>query len=309
MAKNSKRRRLAASAIVNKAAAIPNTAINDEVPFDSDLEEEKGENGSEKPLVSAMDLAITARTLALLASQDSIETLRGKELKAVKTATYELMRVLNGGGSLTSQISAALSDARWLDALVLLSELSLRGGKTKLGALQRWVRECDAAAVAQHSKKGKAKATEQDEGEMVMRVLDAILRVAGEDQALPVENMVSTRNVVQPRAEWVCPGAESAEPVRIWDRAKTNALFESDAERVKLANLFRVVSTTAGKDRKPPNRFPAVVHHCLPGSIQLDANDVRTGTVERHNVPGVQGAFLLTNVLSPAECLSVCCFH
>lgn len=53
-----------------------------------------------------------------------------------------------------------------MDALVLLSELRLRRQQPKLGALQRWVRDCDAASRSDGS----------FGDETVLTVLDAILR-------------------------------------------------------------------------------------------------------------------------------------
>lgn len=74
--------------------------------------------------------------------------------------------------SLISRISTALADHRHTDALVLLSEARIRGIQPKLGALQRWVRDCDAASRSDGS----------FGDEQVLRVLDAILRCTNGDQ-------------------------------------------------------------------------------------------------------------------------------
>ena len=47
-------------------------------------------------------------------------------------------------GSFTARISEELQGARWEAALLTLQEMRERGEVPKLGAVQRWVRECDA---------------------------------------------------------------------------------------------------------------------------------------------------------------------
>lgn len=64
------------------------------------------------------------------------------------------------------RISDALVDGRWNDAMVALEEMRTRGQVPKLGALQRWVRDCDAAS-AKNGAFGDP---------VVLRVLDSMLR-------------------------------------------------------------------------------------------------------------------------------------
>ena len=64
------------------------------------------------------------------------------------------------------RISDALVDGRWSDAMTALKELRTRGQVPKLGALQRWVRDCDAAS-AKNGAFGDP---------VVLRVLDSMLR-------------------------------------------------------------------------------------------------------------------------------------
>lgn len=79
--------------------------------------------------------------------------------------------------TLTSRISAALSSSRHTDALVLLAELRLRKLVPKLGSLQRWVRDCDAASRSDGSF-GDSE---------VLRVLDAVLRSTIEGEVVGEE--------------------------------------------------------------------------------------------------------------------------
>lgn len=123
-------------------------------------------------LVTPSQLALTVKTLDTLSRHS--ELLANKEdavhLRPLRRAVHDFHRTANQlagtGNSLASRISAALTQHRHLDALVLLAELRLRGQSPKLGSLQRWVRDLDAAS--------------RDDGSFgdseVLRVLDAILR-------------------------------------------------------------------------------------------------------------------------------------
>lgn len=75
--------------------------------------------------------------------------------------------------SLPSRISSALNEARWLDARIALAEMRLRAQRPRLGALQRWVRECDAAAP-----------DSMEEAVEVWSVLEAILRCTTDEEDL-----------------------------------------------------------------------------------------------------------------------------
>jgi hypothetical protein len=67
----------------------------------------------------------------------------------------------------TIQVSTALNEERWEDAVTLLETMRKPRELPKLGAVQRWVRECDLGA------------TYADNPE-VLRVLDAIMRTCGQ---------------------------------------------------------------------------------------------------------------------------------
>jgi len=122
--------------------------------------------------------------------------------------------------------------------LVLLSELSLRSLPTKLGALQRWVRECDAAFVS-----SGGDTVESEEGEMVMRVLDAILRVAGGGEksgGMAVEGDASAvERVVKKLKEWVAIPTPVEGRVEIWKRNREGTLVCEFAFSHKINKSFQ----------------------------------------------------------------------
>ena len=154
------------------------------------------------------ELDVATEVMTTLAADAS--AMKGKEFKAFKvrfapsptrssptvancrprtpqTALYNLnaSHALASGlsTSLASRISSALTDGRWLDARIALSEMRLRAQRPRLGALQRWVRECDAASAAvalgpdaeQDGQDGGAEPNE------VWLVLEAILRCTTEE--------------------------------------------------------------------------------------------------------------------------------
>lgn len=83
------------------------------------------------------------------------------------------------GTSIHSKISHLLSLSLYRQALVLLFDLYVNKTPTKLGSLQRWVRDCDAT-----SRPGKVLSEEEVEDRLVvLQCLDMVLRVCGGEQA------------------------------------------------------------------------------------------------------------------------------
>jgi hypothetical protein len=129
------------------------------------------------------------------------------------------------GASLTSRISAALQDYRFSDALVLLFEMHVRRLTPKLGAIQRWVRECDATSAPDGSP-----------GDPVaFRCLDMILRIANlssgpspASASAGSSRLGGTESVfsAQVRQTEVFRAREPAEgEIAIWERMQNNTLF------------------------------------------------------------------------------------
>lgn len=217
---------------------------------------------------------------------------------------------------MTSRISTTLQNGQWLEALILLSELRLRGQVPKLGSLQRWVRECDAAAVqSSERRKGKAAAgVEAGEEEMLWAVLDAILRactgvpaaVEGHDEGAVVADVPFGRKGVRRWASWdvrpLLAQADDRSPANYWRRVTEDTLLSAEEKAAFVAGV-KALDITPGPSRRPPNLYPAIVQHLPPstaGLLALEASPARE--VQRWDVPGVPGARLLTDVLTPDEC-------
>ena len=194
------------------------------------------------------------------------------------------------GNSLTSRISSALIDQRHVDALVLLAEMVIREQVPKLGALQRWVRECDAVLTPTMS---------QADENRVWQVLDAILRTTQPEMvAHPTEN---DSGALKPgsRLRWY-------EPFTVTPGLPTNAAaIEADVISAEAAKVLQPLQTTPGSERRPPNKHPAVIWFSPPGSFPLLSSSQRSRQPSRHDLPGVPDAFIINDALEVPECESL----
>ncbi|KIM43787.1 hypothetical protein M413DRAFT_443685 [Hebeloma cylindrosporum] len=285
MAKNSKKRK------TDLAAKVP--LASKKIKYDTTAQEQ--ENPHETPISQGViggvlyedELETTTDTLLLLAQNPSLISL--KTLKPFKTAVHEYWRVAHEttgtGNSLTSRISSALVDHRHTDALVLLSEMLIRGQVPKLGALQRWVRECDAVLTPEMS---------QEEENRVWEVLNAILRTTQPE--LVSRSSTSEEGVLKPgtRLWWYPPF--TVEP----DTVQQEPDADADAIAASAIPLLQPLQITPGPDRRPPNKHPAVIYHSPPNTFPLSL--ARTRNPTRHDVPGVPSAFVINDALEAPEC-------
>lgn len=281
-------------------------------------------------LIMQDELDATVFTLSTLAANPAL--LSGRNMKDLKRAIYDVHRVMSEvatvGASVTSRISAALRDYRFTDALVLLFEMYTRGIPAKLGALQRWVRECDATSNADGTP-GDPEA---------MRCLDMILRIAGGHAAVEQSHGHSVSGEAESSAHahvrktrvWRARDPSPTTEIAIWERMAAGTLLDG----VRVANLpkeelspgaaaagaeaaaaakasgggshpgFRAVQHTPAAQRRPPNLYPSTVYTSTPGAIQLTPASSRPAP-SRVDVPGVPGAFVVLDVFTPEECLQI----
>ncbi|KAJ3180199.1 hypothetical protein HDU85_004202 [Gaertneriomyces sp. JEL0708] len=233
-------------------------------------------------LIPADHLAITVATLKLL--EENPEILRGKDFKGLRSQLHRLQQAtsaanIGNGATLTGKISDALTDGRWEDAMLALNEMRERGQTPKLGALQRWVRDCDAVG----SQDGF------DGSPEILRVLDAILRTA-DPSMVPVDEDTLPAKPVQRHGAWA--GKEMGET--------EESLFDKDES---WKSKFRVVHFEKGPERRTPNLYDFIMYTSAPGTISGLTPD--GPPVRRINVPHVPGAFFLCDVLSRAQCREI----
>ncbi|PPQ96894.1 hypothetical protein CVT26_005880 [Gymnopilus dilepis] len=248
------------------------------------------------------ELETTTDTLRLLAQNPSLIAL--KALKPFKTAVHDYWRVANEvgntGSSLTSRISSALVDQRHTDALVLLSEMAIREQLPKLGALQRWVRECDAVLTPTMSR---------EEENKVWQVLDAILRTTQPEMVSRAKEGEDEGEVKEgTRLRWfkpfsVDPGPATYEPSA--DEAENRV---SEKIAAAASSTLKPLQTTPGPERRPPNKHPLTLYFTPPTQtppIPITPLDKRTRQPSRHSLPGVPGAFIINDALESFECESI----
>ncbi|WWC65920.1 uncharacterized protein I303_108542 [Kwoniella dejecticola CBS 10117] len=269
-------------------------------------------SSSTNRLIDVDDLECTINVLEILC--EFPEELSGKEMKDLKRKVHELYRVMAEGSglgaSLTSKISTALSDYRFTDALIHLFEMYTRNLQPKLGALQRWVRECDATSGADGSP-GDPEA---------LKCLDLILRIANKSQKSNVStdkkvlgtNGVSTKDestlvdgrdmgeVIRRKQVW--KAREQNEEIQIWKMIKEGTLFDTPPP-TPYPN-FRAVHHVLAADRKPPNLYDSTVYGSSPGAISLSPSSSRP-MPSKIDVPEVPGAFVVLDVFTPEECLQI----
>ena len=258
------------------------------------------------------ELETTTETLSLLAKNPSLIGL--KALKPFKTAVHDYWRVAHEtthagacitsvcvlifimiytGNSLTSRISSALVDQRHVDALVLLAEMVIREQVPKLGALQRWVRECDAVLTPSMS---------QEEEGRVWQVLDAILRTTQPEMI--AKHQDTDEGVLEPgsRLRWYTPFTVPPGPTTV--NSDTSLL---DPENISAAavQVLKPLQTTPGHERRPPNKHSAVIYFSPPNTFPLLPLDQRSRRPQRHDLPGVPGAFIVNDALEASECAAL----
>lgn len=283
-----KKRRLAVFA----AAHVTQTAVED-----SDVEATEDSKAFLDGLVTESQLTTTIKTLSMLCDSPDVVSKHRSQLKRLRGVIFDFQRVAaeqeGTGSSLTSRISSALAQHRWVDAKVLLAEMRIRRQRPKLGALQRWTRECDAASTADGS----------DGDREVLTVLDAIMRTAEYD--------AEEVNPVNRHPEWVADGDHNAIK-GLFEASKDETIFDH-LKQNEIRALFRICSNTPGPERRPPNLHPAIVYASSPNAIPLSPAKSDsplnctppTTPAARQDVPYVPGAFLLTSILSPSECTAI----
>ncbi|KAF9337693.1 hypothetical protein BG006_003329 [Podila minutissima] len=246
-------------------------------------------------IISDEDMATTLKTL--LALEQHTDIFRSKSCKALRAVVHQLQQTATAttgmGQTPIGRISDALVDGRWNDAMVALEEMRTRGQVPKLGALQRWVRDCDAAS-AKNGAFGDP---------VVLRVLDSMLRTV-DPTMVPTKDQSgeSEPHPVRIHPMWQAfPRIE--DNVQKYEAALANTLYTAeDAERYK--ENFRIVAHTKGPERRTPNMHDFTLYLSNPNTIQLcyRAQPEAQPPVERINMPHVPGAFLLKDVLTRTEC-------
>lgn len=243
-------------------------------------------SGPDSPATSVSPEAISQAASTLVRLSADPRLFNSPACRELRIALHALP--WNAPKSVTGAVSEALRNRQWREALEALSQLR---EPPPLGALQRWVRDCDAAGTL---------GTEVD---VPLRVLDQVLRVTSPGLVSPVSppgcTLVSEKGAVR----WFAPFA--AVPCHVGPESA------GVSSRVpELSSQFRVVHSVAAALRDPPNTHPMILHTCDNGVFPVRATTPEQVTrVQRVQVPAVPGAYVLNSVLSSEECDQVmsCC--
>ncbi|TLD35649.1 prolyl 4-hydroxylase [Venturia nashicola] len=315
--KNTKRKRdgKEKNYIPNKASKQSSSTIPsklDSPPPDASLDTEakstkkdKFEPKSLQTIISEEELEIAVGTLKTLTRYPS--AIKAKGAKELRAAVYDFRMACTTGTNnagdeknLTARISAALTDGKLTEALILLAEMRIRGEAPKLGAFCRWVRDLDVVSGLSMQVDGVSKTTvpRTEKDLELLRVLDSILRVTG-----PVDGNEKQKGGVsgQPvclQDSWTLK-RQSDGIWRMREAVEDGSIFKTLPLDV---SKFEVVERTPGAARRPPNLHDAVVHSTPDGTVPLSTSHQQASY---HKHPTVPNLGLIKDVLSPEECRNI----
>ncbi|CAM9232999.1 unnamed protein product [Ectocarpus fasciculatus] len=251
-----------------------------------------GEEGSEEEEEVAFDLAAAVATFRALAEQ--MDVFRRKDLKPLRRALHPLVVAARSASglkehcvNLSGEISNALNLRQWETVFHKVLEMKRARMVPKLGALQRWVRQCGDVLPKQLAIFLLSRiidltsATGIDEAH-AKRLTASYALFASDEKGEP--ETASRQLVVMP-------------PFLPAHRQGHGSVLSSPYP-IKRDN-FIVDSCVLGKDRRPPSSIDMNIYRAKKDAIV--ACDTCHGVCS-DEVPGVPGALLLSNVLSPAEC-------
>jgi hypothetical protein len=273
-------------------------------------------------IVSSEEIEITVETLQTLTEYPGL--IKSKACKNLRTAVYDFRQACTtgvnsagklytwySGGSywgswldlegsnLTARISAALIDAKFTDALILLAEMRIRKDAPTLGALCRWVRTLDVVSglsihvqVPSQTVVGRNAHNNQ-----LVNVLDAILRVTGPTDTTSNGTTTSSGPIALQETWDLRPSNSPTRQVR--RSIEDKSIFADYSPDLK--ERFRIIETTTGLQRKPPNLYPAILYASQNDTVLLAEGP----TTECHKHPIVPNLRLIRDVLSPEECTAI----
>lgn len=203
------------------------------------------------------------------------------------------------GNNLTARISAALADAKFTDALILLAEMRIRKETPSLGALCRWVRTLDViSGLSIHVQVPTQNVVgRQANNKELVQVLDAVLRVTGPVDENPAANITGSDSIAL-QDTWNLRDTPTATR-EVRKTVEDRTIFGSCAPDLK--DRFRIIETIAPLERKPPNLHPAMLFASQDDTVFLGSSP----TAECHHHPIVPNLRLIKNVLTPNECTSI----
>ncbi|QPC70736.1 hypothetical protein HYE68_001488 [Fusarium pseudograminearum] len=251
-------------------------------------------------VVSEEELEITIDTLTSLAQYPGL--IKSKLCKDLRVAVYDFRQACTtgvnnaAGANLTAQVTAALADRKYTEARIHLAEMKIRGEQPKLGALCRWVRDLDVISGLSTVPDQQGLVVRSEREETLIKVIDAVLRVCGHEDRNP--NAVVQPSSIALQEIWdLRPDTPTEE---VYATVLDGSLVASAPDSLK-KNL-RIIETTPGPERKPPNHHDAILYASTPDAVPLSTTPPPT-TYTPH--PVVDGLSVATHVLYPEECKAI----
>lgn len=174
--------------------------------------------------------------------------------------------------------------------------MRIRGEQPKIGALCRWVRDLDVVSGLS-TKPGETNLEVKRSAKdlELLGVLDAILRVS-----TPIDTNTQAALTTSPIAfQSIWDLRPSTAPLPIYASVLDQSIL---AEAPKSPSALRIIETTPGPMRKPPNHHPAILYTTEPNAVSLAPVGP---TITYHPHPVVPGLGIAMNVLSPSECKAI----
>ena len=243
------------------------------------------------------------------------------------TATTTTTTTTTATTSLSNQITDAFRNRSWSLALSLLRTMRYSTRKDdmpKLGALQRWVRDCDVANRLNNNDNSSSSYTSNsnydDNTNISILLLDAVLRVMINKQHLIMNagnTAVKKNNIGDITATTT---TVSNDNITTMTKAtiirhtpfKAPTYTNNDDDTITIntdaTGKLSVVFTCKGIDRRPPSNTDLNIYMTSPNIIDyypytIYPNiNINTPNPTRHDIPNVPGAFIMSMVLTPLEC-------
>lgn len=161
-----------------------------------------------------------------------------------------------------------------------------------LGALQRWVRECDFALQKQTegSLSDSIEPKIIDGRNMSLLLLDAVMRVA------------NVKKCPHPNSMNDLPSTAITHHLQMCNELSSNSLYKPNLNFRLSSESYQVLSHVPGALRRPPSDTDLNIFSLSPGTISFKPPQA---LCTRIDIPKVAGTFLLQNVLSAEECSQI----
>ncbi|KAJ3107478.1 hypothetical protein HDU97_004074 [Phlyctochytrium planicorne] len=265
--------------------------------------------------ITQSELATTSIVLSRL--DQNPESLRLPVFRPLRTLLFKLIKVASdqginagyipsltflltshAGNTVSGRISEFISDKRWKEALVGLAEMRSKKLKPKLGALQRWVRDCDAANSSKKTGRDKT----------VMEVLDSVLRTAdpamtGVSKTGADEKVVGVSDCVIWHQPWVPPADKVERKSNDGVERSGKVVIASDEDKEMFTARFRVLAKEDGHVRRPANIHPMILY--ISDGTAIDTTSFPPISTFRVDLPQIPSCFMIRDMLSASECSQI----